>query len=115
MAQQDFYISTGDSDPELQVTLKDADDAVVDVTGATITFSMRRKGRRETPIVDREAVTLVTPSSGIVKYSWPTDGTDTPAQGDYDAEFRVTYSGGRIETFPNSKKNKMIVHVQEGM
>lgn len=115
MSQQDFYISTGDSDPELQATLKDADDAAVDVTGATITFSMRRIGKRGTPLVNRESVTIVTAASGIVKYSWPTDGTDTPAQGDYDAEFRVTHSGGRIETFPNSKQNRMIVHVKEGL
>jgi hypothetical protein len=34
-----------------------------------------------------------------VEYSW--QAGDTATAGLFEAEFRVTYAGGRIETFPN--------------
>ncbi len=109
MAQEDFYITQGDTAPLLRVTLKDAADVAVDVTGATIKFSMvDRAGGQQ--IVNEAAVTLVTASSGIVEYAWV--AADTAKGGSFRGAFEVTYSGGKIETFPNNRANPLIIHIE---
>jgi len=81
--------------PPLDAVLVDADDAVVDLTGATVKFIMRAPGA-ETAKVDATA-TVVTPASGEVRYSWGANDLDTV--GFYRGEFEVT-TGGLKRTFP---------------
>ena len=102
-----FFMKANDTSPDLQVTLKDGDDNAVDVTGATIVFSMAMGGLVK---VSEHSATIVTASSGIVKYSWAAGNTDTP--GTYRAEFEVTFSNGKIETFPNSAARKLEVLIE---
>lgn len=97
MPHADYYIKQNDTSPALQVTLKDGNKNAVDVTGATVRFTMKKNGVAK---VSESSVTLTTPASGIVTYSWAAGDTDTP--GDYEGEFEVTFSGGLIETYPNS-------------
>ncbi len=80
------------------VTLTDAVNAVVDVTGATVRFVMSVKGGAN--VLDVPA-SIVNPVTGVVKYSWA-DG-DTDIVGTYNGEFEVLFGDGRAETFPNSK------------
>lgn len=94
-----FYVKQNDTAPSIRATLKDGDDDVIDLTGATVRFHMRTIGGT-TAKVD-SAVTVISPAtSGIVQYDWVADDTDTI--GTYQAEFEVTYSDSRIETFPNN-------------
>ncbi len=112
MSAQIFYLKRNDTDSELQVTLKDADGAAVDVTGATIVFTMFKKGRAN-PKVNKASVTLTNASSGIVTYSWV--AADTNEAGEFLGEFQVTYAGSRIQTFPNREEDRLIVIIRKDL
>ena len=93
-----FYIKQNDTVPPLEVLLKDAYGAPVNVTGATIKFSMRVKPAG-TVKVNAQTADIVTAGAGRVKYAWAAANTDTADE--YEGEFQVTYSNGGIQTFPN--------------
>ncbi len=99
-----FYIKRNDTSPIFRGILKDGDDNVVDVTGAAIRFHMFDQAGVSK--VDAAAV-INSGTAGDVQYEWSVGDTDTA--GFYDAEFEVTYSGGRIETFPNNSFER--VHI----
>ena len=97
-----FTIKQGDTAPALHATLTDSAGTVIDVTGATIQFQMKLRehlGNEEVPLKVDAAGAIVNGTGGIVKYDWVAGDTDT--EGDYAAEFRVTFAGGTIRTVPN--------------
>jgi hypothetical protein len=79
--------------------LKDALEAIVDLTDTTARFIMTDK-LSGTKVVDADA-TVVDPTNGIVQYQWVTGDTDVASS--YKAEFEVAWGDGTFETFPNSK------------
>ena len=85
-----FAIKQNDTSPTLNATLRDADDAVVSLTGATVRFHMRRVGSG-TAGVDSAAIVIGDGSA-----------SDTASVGTYEGEFEVIFADGTIETFPNS-------------
>lgn len=93
-----FYVKQNDTSPYMLATLKDANEAAVDITAASVRFHMRPVGST-TVTVDAAAV-IVDAENGIVRYEW--DAADTDTVGSYQAEFEVTYLEGDIETFPNN-------------
>ena len=94
-----FYVKQNDTAPSIRATLKDGDDQVIDLTGATVRFHMRTIGGT-TAKVDSEVSVVIPATDGIVQYDWIAADTDTI--GTYQAEFEITYTNGRIETFPNN-------------
>lgn len=92
-----FYIKQNDTGPSMLVTLQDANDNGVDITGASVRFHLRPISS-STVKVD-QAATIVTAADGLVRYDWQAADTDTI--GSYQAEFEVTYADASIETFPN--------------
>lgn len=94
-----FYIKQNDTSPIIQATLKDASDELIDLTGASVRFHMRKIGNT-TAKVD-SAATVEDALNGVVSYAWQAADTDTI--GTFQCEFEVTYIDGGIETFPNSK------------
>jgi len=93
-----FYIKQNDTSPDLQVTCKDYEGTVVNVSGATVNFHMRNKQTREVQV---DGVgSIVDGAAGQVKYSWSAGDTDTV--GGFDAEFEIIYSDSSVETFPNN-------------
>lgn len=92
-----FYIKQGDTSPLLRAVLKDAAGTAVDLTGATVRFTLRSPAG--VVVVNRAAASVITAASGIVEYVWQTG--DTANAGINQAEFEVTYSDLSIETFPN--------------
>lgn len=92
-----FNLKQNDTSPSLQTTLLDGDGLPVNIVdNSAVRFHMRAAGG--TVKIDTDAV-VVNAVSGIVRYDWT--ATDTDTAGTFQAEFEVTYSDGKIETFPN--------------
>jgi hypothetical protein len=95
----DFAIKVGDRRPALRITCNQGDGTALDLTGATVTFSMKTRGGGPVK-VSAQACTVITAASGIVEYRWAAADTDTA--GDYDAEFRISLPGTLQTTVPGN-------------
>ena len=98
MPEETFYIKQNDTASFITRDLKDAFGAPVNVTGATVKFSMRVKPAGTVKADDQDAV-VVTAGTGRVRYEWTAANTNTADE--YEGEFQVTYANGKIQTFPN--------------
>lgn len=94
----DFTIRKGDTAPVFDTTLKDPDGNPPDLTGATIVFSMRDQFTG-THLITGSCTIVGSPTLGQISYAWTP--TDTAIPGWYYALFTVTYSNGKIESYPN--------------
>jgi len=103
-----FFIKRNDTSPIFRAILKDGDDVVVNVTGATVRFHMFDQ---DMVVKVDAAATINNGAAGDVQYAWIAADTDTA--GFFDSEFEVTFSGGRIETFPNYGYQR--VHIYEDL
>ena len=100
MPEETFYIKENDTASFITRDLKDAFGAPVNVTGASVVFSMRVKPAG-TVKVDAQGCTIVTAGTGRVRYEWASDGSATNTADEYEGEFQVSYANGRVQTFPN--------------
>ena len=89
-----FVIKRGDTSPALRFELLPAN---VSLAGAAVQFQMRP--RSSATVIDREAAIESVFQPTVVEHAWQPGDTDTP--GRFEAEFRVTYMDGTVETFPN--------------
>ena len=97
MALTTFTIKQYDQEPKLTATLQNADSSAIDLSSAgTVLFLMRPVGST-TPKV-QGTCTIVTPASGIVRYSWGTADLDTVGQ--FQAELEINWAT-RKQTIPN--------------
>lgn len=104
-----YYLKRGDTARSIQVTLRDPDDAAVNLSSASgVKFIMRLKSARgsATPKVAAPAV-VVTAASGIVRYDWTAADVDTP--GTYYAEWEVTWPSSKPDTYPSNGYNEIII------
>lgn len=92
-----WWITQGDTWPPITVSLTGSDGEAVDLTGATVTFSMRTASG--TVLIDKASCSVTNAVAGEVMYTW-TD-TDTAVAGEHQAEFEVTLPTGKVESFPN--------------
>ena len=93
----DFKIKRNDTRPAIEATIS----ASASDTITTVEFHMASSDG--TLKVAAGSGTIVQQASSTqaakVKYQWQTGDTDT--DGKYNAEFEVTFSDGRVETYPN--------------
>lgn len=93
-------IKSGDTSLEFTDTLM-VDGVADDLTGSTVLFLMKKY--RSPGTAYSFAATIVTAASGTVSYvpgvGFPTD------VGSYKQEWQVTYSNGKILTFPTDGYN----------
>ncbi len=91
-----FTLREGDTSPALEYTMSPAD---VELGGATVRFHMVKDDGTVTIDNVSDGVTVVDETDPPkVSYQWQIGDTD--ARGRYEAEFRVTYEDGSVETFP---------------
>ncbi len=102
--EPDFFIKRGDTSSAIQSTLENSGGTAVDILGATIRFKMAPIAGGSLS-VDAAATNTqvgagtVDGSRGVVVYSL---GTHSGTAGLYLGEWEATYSGGSVQTFPNS-------------
>ena len=99
----DFTIKRNDLLPVLETVLKNAADQPVDLTDATgVVFHMRQEETALLKIEDGSAAIDANPQTGKVSYAWTSNGEkDTDTSGIFLGEFEVTWTGGKIQTFPS--------------
>jgi len=100
-----FVIKQNDTSPAILATLKEGDGTLIELSGSTVRFHMRKLGS-STVAVDA-AATIYDYDLGQVSYEW--QSSDTASPGVYEAEFEVTNTDGSVETFPNG--SYISVHV----
>ena len=91
---QKFIIKRGDTSPALRFALLPES---VSLVGAVVRLKMRLRGGAT--VIDRPAEIQSMFQPAVVAHAW--DPGETDLAGRYEAEFRVTYADGTIETFPN--------------
>jgi hypothetical protein len=89
-----FVIKRGDTSPALRFALLPD---TVSLAGASVRFQMRARGGGT--LINRPAEILAAFEPAIVGHLWAPGETDQA--GRFEAEFRVTYLDGAVETFPN--------------
>ena len=93
-----FTIKQDNTSPLLGAQLQDANFDPIDLTGATVVFNMADMD--SDVVVNGGACTITDEENGGVQYQW--SAADTDVAGAFRGEFKVTYSSGEIETFPNN-------------
>lgn len=110
MSDLRFHLKQGDQEPALQVIIYNPDTTPMNLSAvAGILFRMSKPG--EAPTIAAGSTTGVDLVNGIVEYRWGPDDTDEA--GEYRAEFIVTYTSGKEETFP--KDTYLIVEIHENV
>jgi hypothetical protein len=92
----DYFIARGDRLPTIRATLTNADGTPVNLTGATVTFTM--KDVLDVPKVNAAACSPVDAVNGVVEYALQAADVNTP--GDYFGRFTASF-GGLSTTVPN--------------
>lgn len=90
-----FYTQRGDTSPPIRLSLEPA---TVTLIGREVAFQMRVRGGGQ--VIDAPAVIESFLGTPTVRYDW--QPSDTAEAGLFEAEVRVRYANGMIETFPNS-------------
>jgi hypothetical protein len=110
----DLTVKRGDLKPVVNATLTDESGTAIDLTGATVTFTLRKLGSVGTPLLNAVAATVVSAASGTVRYTWLATNTDTA--GLYLSEWRVTFSDATTQRFPTVGYNtvQIVDHLGTG-
>jgi hypothetical protein len=93
-----FEIKKNDRRPKWRVQLT-ANALPVNLTGNSgVKFTMAATAVA-TPKVNKQAMTVVDATTGIVEYAWGVSDTDTA--GDFLVEVEVDWGGGETQSFPS--------------
>jgi len=103
---QRFYIKQGDTQLPITATLEEAD-----LTGATVRFIMRDAIGIAVRLDETAVVTNET-APATVQYDWQNGETDV--EGEFIAEFEVTFDDDTKMTYPNDGHIAVIVQRQLG-
>jgi hypothetical protein len=90
----DFITKQGDTRNALEAHLKE-NGVTIDLTNCTVNFILHDD---DTVLINRSA-TITDATNGIVVMNFTESELDNI--GEFEGEFKVTFSGGEVETFPN--------------
>lgn len=95
-----MIVHVGDTAPSLLI------DTNADLTGASVKTAHVRRFHQDT-VVDFPLTTLGDPTEGVLEYVWQAGDTDTP--GTHAVEAEVTFSNGKVETFPQGSYLELLI------
>lgn len=96
-----LVLKVNDLQPYYYARLKDVDGDDVDLSGASIVFSMKNIDS-DTLKIDRASASLTNDGTdGKFHYEWQSGDTDTA--GIYRIEFEISVSGGKFTVPPDGK------------
>lgn len=102
-----IHMKKNDNQPYYFAQIKDSAGDAVDLSTATVTFSMvDATDLTDTPKIDDVAMVVTDATNGYVEYRWASGDTDTV--GIYVLEIKVTI-GSLIYTLPTNRQDKIII------
>ena len=104
-AADTLYLRQGDTLPIIKETLVSSSGAAVDLTGCTVTATMRAAGSTTNAFADWQAV-ISAPAAGSFEFYWAT--TLTASTGLYFIQFTVATPTGRY-TLPSSSNQAVSI------
>ena len=107
----DHYLVQGDTGRQVTDQLTDGAGLPVDLSIGSPTVKYLLWGPGSAAAKVNAAATIVTPASGIVRYSYLVGDIDT--HGDYIEEWQVT-TGSSVVTYPEPTPHKVRVREQVG-
>jgi len=114
MSIEAIYIKQNDLQPYYYAQVKDADNAVVIITGATIYCTMKN-ARTGVLKIDRQntGITISDATNGKFHYAWQSGDTDTV--GKYYIEFEINPGSGGKFTVPAKPGDMAEVYITESL
>jgi len=98
--KRQWELVTGDNKPDMEFTITNQQTgAAIPLTGHTVNFYLRKvAGDGSIVNTGHTACTHTDATNGVTKYEWADDDLDD--DGDYEGEIEITYSSGKIQTYP---------------
>jgi len=114
MSIEPLYIKQNDLQPYYYAQVKDADGAVVAITGATIYCTMK-DAKAGTLKINRQTtgITISDGTNGKFHYAWQSG--DTNAVGKHYIEFEINPTSGGKFTLPAQPEDKAEVYVTQSL
>ena len=96
----EFATKQRDTYRPIKVIATQSNGLPLNLTSATVTFWMRKVGTidAEDVVIDGNGVNVTDPLRGKMQYEWASE--ELADLGHYEAEFRVTFEGGKRLTLP---------------
>lgn len=110
-APYEITVKQGDIEPDIEITVKDDDGNVIDVTGYTVKWSMQNARLPGTPVLNDKDGEVVDGTAGLIAYRWSAADTQQ-APGTYEGEFLVTPNDGN-DPMHVPTNGKIIVHIED--
>ena len=98
MPHVDMAIKQNDTAPDLEGICRDGNGSPVDLTGATVVFHMRLAPAGTVKVTSGVMGAVGNAVRGRQRYTWTASDTDTA--GLYEGEVQVTFTNGKVRTFP---------------
>lgn len=103
-----LYMTVGDLQPYYYAQIKDSSDNPVDLTGASVFFTM--KNTRGKVKVNLQAATVTDAANGYVEYRWQSG--DTATAGRYLIEFKVVPQNAKPFRVPADINDRAMVYIR---
>jgi hypothetical protein len=103
---QTIYTFVGDTAPSVNFNVTRQNPTpglapvVVDLTGCSVSFFIQNPLTLVRTNSGNATCTITSPTAGAVTYAW--GSSDIPVEGIYNAQLKITYSNGKLETAPVS-------------
>jgi hypothetical protein len=91
-----IYTFVNDTAPAVKFTIARAGASAINLTGCTVNFYIQNPMTTLRTNTAHTLCTITDAPNGIVSYAWVTG--DTPVEGIYDANIRITYADSSVET-----------------